>query len=118
MLLSPFLYFPVHDFIGVLNTRYSSKFSDTAFSKVSHGMQRAQVIELLGKPLNSVTYQRQPLWYFRTDENTKAQYGRQSEIDVEVLRFSEPKGGWDFETAFVVLGPDATVIEASKWVTD
>jgi len=101
-----------------LHTEYSQKFTTARFAAVTNGMSGAAVIELLGQPLRVHVDGVSPVWVLR-DETIRRRYGTNNTMRLEVLYFSQPKGRLgDFDLADVSFGPDSTVIEKERFVTD
>jgi len=101
--LSPFLYYPVHDFIGRQNTVYSSLFTNDRWVQVLEGTPREKVIELLGTPFYNYTLDKS--------------YSPWAE-GIESLSFSRPKWSKDYESIIVYIGQDQRVRWRTREVTD
>jgi membrane glycosyltransferase len=97
------LYGPVHDFIALRNTVYSSPSAVQGYTRITVGMHRAKVIELLGAPLSTAIL----------DTN----YPSWSEV-IESLTFSRPKRHGDYDLVFVWIGADQKVTWHGRAVTD
>ena len=117
MLLPVILLGPVHDFIGLRNTVYSSRFSEARYKQIDVGVPRATVIDLLGPPLQTSMLTNYPVWALR-DEGVRRHYGTNAELQIETLSFSRAKNGGDYDMVSVWIGPDNKVIEHERWVTD
>ena len=107
VLLAPvgflYLYYPVHDFIGRRNTAYSSPSTAEGIARVTNGMSRTTVIELLGAPLGTAVL---PTNYPPWAEG------------IETLGFSRPKRAGDYEVVSVWIGPGQKVMWHGRAVTD
>jgi len=103
--LSPWLYNPVHDFIGRQNTIYSSLFTNDRWAHVLPGTPREKVINLLGAPFDQYTY--------TLDTN----YPPWAE-GIESLSFSRPKWSGDYESIIVYIGHDQRLKWCTRGVTD
>lgn len=99
----PFLYSPVHDFVGRRNTVYSSPFAADRYAQVAMGMPRERVVDLLGAPFQTVLL----------DTN----YPAWSE-GIESLAFSRPKRGGAYDSVVVWIGADQKVRWHARAVTD
>ena len=108
---------PVHDFIGLRNTVYSSHFSVERYDQIHVGVPRPTVIDLLGAPLATSTLTNYPVWALR-DESVRRHYGTNAELQIETLSFSRAKNGGDYDMVSVWVGPDNKVIQHGRWVTD
>ena len=118
LLASPLLLLgPVHDWLGRLNTKYSSKFSREKFAELSVGMPRSAVVALLGPPLDTYTLTNYPVWAI-SDAGVRARYGKDAELQIETLSFSRSKRSGDYEMVSVWIGPDTNVIHHCRGVTD
>lgn len=118
LLASPVVfYYPIHDLLGLWNTSYSAKFSPERFARISVGMSRSAVVELLGTPLDTRTLTNYPAWALR-DDGVRTRYGKDAELRIETLSFSRPKRGGDYDMVSVWIGPDTNVIQHERWVTD
>lgn len=99
----PFLYYPVHDFIGRRNTTYSSHFTPARYAQIGVGMPREKVVELLGAPFTtSLLDTNYPPWA----------------EGIQSLTFSRPKSGGDYDSVFVWIGADQKVRWHGRAVTD
>ena len=117
VLLPYILLGPVHDFIGLRNTVYSSRFTVGRYTQVTVGTSRATLIDLLGAPFQTSTLTNYPVWALR-DEGVRRHYGTNAELQIETLSFSRAKNGGDYDMVSVWIGPDNKVIEHERWVTD
>ncbi|MGC3961543.1 MAG: hypothetical protein QM813_27545 [Verrucomicrobiota bacterium] len=99
----PFLYSPVHDFIGRRNTDYSARFSADRYAQIAVGLSREKVEDLLGAPFTTVLL----------DTN----YPPWAE-GIQSLTFSRPKSGGDYDSVFVWIGADQKVRWHGRAVTD
>lgn len=117
MLLPVVLLGPVHDFIGLRNTVYSSRFTPERYAQVTVGSPRATVIDLLGAPLQTWTLTNYPGWALG-DEGVRRHYGTNAGLQIETLSFSRAKNSGDYDMVSVWIGPDNKVIEHVRWVTD
>jgi hypothetical protein len=99
----PFLYDPVHNFIGRRNTVYSSHFSADRYAQIAVGTSRQKVIDLLGAPLGTVLL---PTNYPPWAEG------------IESLGFSRPKGDGDYDNVVVWIGANQKVMWHGRAVTD
>ncbi len=118
VLASPVLLLgPIHDFIGLRNTVYSSRFTVQRYAQVAVGVPRATVVDLLGAPHQTSTLMNYPVWALR-DESVRRHYGTNSELQIETLSFSRAKNGGDYDMVSVWIGPDNKVIQHERWVTD
>ncbi len=107
----------LHDRSCYRNTVYSDSFSSDAFARVAVGTPRADVVASLGAPHNTRTDPKYPASIFG-DEVTR-RYGIQSNIAVEFLYFSQPRDPLhDYHSVSVCIGPDATVVGTSSYITD
>lgn len=99
----PFLYYPVHDFIGRQNTVYSTGFTLDRYAQVAVGMSREKVVDLLGAPFgSSMLDTNYPPWA----------------EGIEAIGFSRPKRSGDYEVVFVWIGADQKVRWHGRAVTD
>lgn len=117
MLLPVILLGPVHDFIGLRNTVYSSRFTAKRYSHVEIGVPRPSVIDLLGTPLQTSMLTNYPVWALH-DAGVRQHYGTNAQLQIETLSFSRAKNGGDYDMVSVWIGPDNKVIEHERWVTD
>ena len=118
LLASPlFLYYPIHDFMGLRNTVYSSRFTVERYSQVAVGAPRPTIVDFLGPPLQTHTLTNYPVWALR-DEGVRQRYGTNAELQIETLSFSRAKNGGDYDMVSVWIGPDNKVIQHERWVTD
>jgi hypothetical protein len=108
---------PVHDFIGLKNTTYSSRFTIERYDQVQVGVPRSTVIDLLGTPLQTATLTNYPVWALR-DEGVRRRYGTNTELQIETISFSQAKRCGDYDMVSVWVGPDNKVIQHERWVTD
>ena len=109
---------PGHDFIGLWNTVYSSRYSVERYQQVHIGMPRNTVIDLLGEPLKTYTLTDYPASALR-DEGTRRQYSNGAPLQLETLYFSRARNNrGDFDLVSVWFGPDNKVIQCERWVTD
>jgi hypothetical protein len=108
---------PVHDFIGVRNTVYSSRFTVERYDQIHVGAPRSTVIDLLGTPIQSAVLTNYPVWALR-DEGVRKHYGTNAELQIETLSFSRARNGGDYDLVSVWIGPHNKVIELARWVTD
>jgi len=102
-LLPALLLGPVHDFIGLRNTVYSSHFTPQRYAQITVGMPRQKVVDLLGAPLQT----------FLLDTN----YPAWAE-GIQSLAFSRPKRGGDYDSVVVWVGADQKVRWHARAVTD
>ncbi len=116
-ILSLILLGPVHDFIGLGNTVYSSRFTVERYRQVDVGVPREAVIDLLGAPLQTSLLTNYPVWALR-DDGVRRHYGTNAELQIETLTFSRSKNGGDYDMVSVWVGPDNKVIQHERWVTD
>ena len=112
-----FLFYPVHDFIGLRNTVYSSSFTPERYAQVAVGTPRATVVDLLGAPLESSKRTNYPVWALR-DVSVRQRYGTNTELQIETLSFSCAMSSGDYDLVTVWIGPDNKVIQHERWVTD
>src|SRR5215475_11634992 len=91
---------PVHDFFGLRNTVYSSRFTVERYEQIHVGMLRATVIDLLGSPFQTSTLTNYPVWALR-GEDVRRHYGTNAELQIETLAFSCAKNGGDYDTVSV-----------------
>jgi hypothetical protein len=118
LLFGPYLAVgPIHDFIGLRNTVYSSRFSVERFELIHVGVPRGTVVDLLGDPLESAMLTNYPAWALR-DESVRRHYGTNAELQIETLSFSRSKNGGDYDWVSVWIGPENNVIQNERWVTD
>ena len=100
------------------NTVYSERFATKSFESVTIGMPRSTLVEILGAPLSTSTNERWPALAIE-DETTRNRYGKDNEIAVEFLMFSQPKDQYhDFHSVSVSVGPDNKVIGTWNFITD
>ena len=108
---------PVHDFIGLRNTVYSSRFTVERYAQIQVGVPRSTVIDLLGTPFQTATLTNYPVWALR-DEGVRRLYGTNAELQIETLSFSQAKRSGDYDMVSIWVGPDNKVIQHERWVTD
>lgn len=111
------LYYPVHDFMGLRNTIYSSPSTVKGYAEITVGLPRAKVVALLGAPLQTSILTNYPVWALR-DEGIRRRYGTNAELQIETLSFSQAKRRRDYDMVSVWIGPDTNVIQHERWVTD
>lgn len=99
----PFLYCPVHDFIGRRNTVYSSHFTADRYAQIEVGLSREKVVDLLGAPFGTALL----------DTN----YPPWAE-GIEDLAFSRPKGDGDYDSVVVWIGAGQKLRWHGRAVTD
>jgi len=98
-----FLYTPMHDFFGRVNTVYSPRFTAERFAQISVGTPREKVLDLLGAPFGTALL---PTNYPPWAEG------------IETLGFSRPKRAGDYDVVFVWIGADHKVTWHGRAVTD
>jgi hypothetical protein len=108
---------PGHDFFGLRNTVYSSRFTVQRYEQIQVGATRSAVIDLLGAPLQTYMLTNYPVWALR-DDGVRRHYGTNAELQIETLSFSRAKNGGDYDLVSVWIGPDDKVIQHERWVTD
>jgi hypothetical protein len=108
---------PSHDFFGLRNTVYSSRFTVQRYEQIQVGVPRRAVIDLLGAPLQTQILTNYPVWALR-DNGVGRHYGTDAELQIETLSFSRAKNGGDYDMVSVWIGPDNKVIQHERWVTD
>jgi len=107
----------LHDRSSYRNTVYSDSFSSDALARVVVGTPRPAVIASLGAPLSTRTDPSYPASIF--GDAVTSRYGSQGNIAVEFLYFSQPKDRLhDYQWVSVCVGPDATVVGTSSYITD
>lgn len=107
----------LHDRSCYRNTVYSVSFSSNVFARVSVGTPRADVVASLGAPLSTRTDPSYPASIF--GDEVSRRYGSQSNIAVEFLYFSQPRDPLhDCHWVSICIGPDATVVGTSNYITD
>src|SRR5436189_4949850 len=87
---------PVHDFIGLRNTIYSSRFTVERYNQIQVGVPRGKVVDLLGEPLQTSMLTNYPAWGLR-DDSVRRHYGTNAELQIETLSFSRPRNGGDYD---------------------
>jgi len=109
---------PMHTRAGRQNTRYSARFTLDTFRQVQVGMNRSSVTSLLGAPFEGFVRTNYPVWALR-DEGCRERYGTNNVIRFEVLSFSQPvRRQKDYDLVDVAIGPEDTVLDKSRFVTD
>ena len=109
---------PGHDYFGVRNTNYTKDFSEDAYSSIQNGMHYEDVVRKLGEPISSNINRGYPVWALR-DEKVRERLGKDNTFDMKVISYSEPSDPKkDYELVQIAFGPDLTVINKDKWVTD
>jgi len=108
---------PGHDFFGLRNTIYSSRFTVQRYEQIQVGVTRSAVIDLLGASLQTYMLTNYPVWALR-DDGVRRHYGTNAELQIETLSFSRAKNGGDYDMVSVWIGPDNKVIQHERWVTD
>src|SRR5439155_9037880 len=116
-LLLCYLYYPIHDLIGLRNTVYSSPLTVDRYAQVTVGAPRATVVDLLSAPLETCTLTNYPVWALR-DEGVRRRYGTNAELRIETLSFSRARKAGDYDMVSVWIGPDQKVIQHERCVTD
>ena len=107
----------LHDRSCYQNTLYSASFSREAFARIAVGTSRADVVASLGAPLDARTDPSYPASIF--GDEVARRYGSRTNIAVEFLHFSQPKDRLhDYHWVSVCVGPDATVVGTSSYITD
>lgn len=108
---------PGHQYFGLRNTIYSSRFTPERFARIQVGATRDAAIDLLGEPLQTHTLANYPVWAV-SDPATRQHYGTNATIQIESLSFSRSKNEADYDLVNVWIGPDNKVIRRERWVTD
>src|SRR5688572_23155972 len=112
------LLFWLHHQSCIQNTTYAERYSTDSFARVTVGMPRAKVIELLGTPLSTATNPSYPVWALRNAE-ARNRYGKDNKIPIEFVMFSASKDyRRDFNWVQVAFGPDGTVWDTWNYITD
>jgi hypothetical protein len=113
-----FVFLEAHEHSCYRNTVYSTNFSEASFTRITSGMPRSVVIEILGNPLVTSVNNAYPLWALQ-DQQTRSRYTNRESIPLEFLIFSQPKNSSnDFHWVHVSVGPDNLVVAASSYITD